>query len=98
MAEFVYERTLDGWSTEELGDVQDFGHFDLVVFGPEDPLTVQVEDGNQEVWGEAAILMENDQGFVYVTYFNTVAEAEAKWAKLEAEYDEFMEGVDDEYY
>ena len=95
VAEFVYERTLDGWGSEQLGDVQSFGYYELVVFGSDDPLKVQMEDGSVEVWGEAAILMENNQGFVYVDYYDTVAEAQQAWVNLEAEYDDYLGEYDE---
>ena len=91
VGQWLYDRILEGWSDEELGDVQDFGHYDLVAF--DKPVMVKEQDGTSWQFG-AAIVTEDSQGFVEYETFDTAAQAEQKWAEIEAEYATVQPEVD----
>ena len=90
--EWVYEAVIEGGGTEELGDVETFGHYDLLVL--DEPVTVQ--DVGLTWTFIAAILHEDNQGFIDGEYYETEAEARAAWAELEANEGKFMEDVDED--
>lgn len=79
---------------EDLGDSETFGFYMLFT-----------DLKGSELGGNigkttAAILHEGSQGFVSGEYFDTNAEAERAWDKIEREYDEFLseeEDDEDEY-
>ncbi len=82
VGEWVYEQSLDGWG-EEIGNVQGaYGHYSGLNFG--EPIVVKEHDGSEWTF-VAAVLHEDSQGFVHVTYYEDAAEYIAEWAKLEAE-------------
>ena len=92
--EFVYEKVMDGWSSEELGESESFGHYDLVLFGK--PVTVKQDTGD---WSfVAAIMKEDSQGFISVDYFDTDKEAKDAWSQIEKEYENFFEDEDSEEF
>lgn len=98
LSEWLYEKTLDGWSSEELGDAETFGHYALLVF--DTPVVVkEAQPGSGGTSGRrdqdwsflAAVVATDSQGFVYYRPFDTVEEAKAAWAKLEQAYAESEE-------
>ena len=82
--EFVYRAAMEGFG-DTLGD-EGFGVYDLVTF--DQPIKV-IQNGNDWEFA-AAIIYYMDSGFVDVEYYDTVAEAEEAWEKLEMEYEEHM--------
>ena len=88
---FIYEQSMDS-TDEQLGDVQGFGWYGLLVF-PE-PVTVD-QDGDEWTFS-AAIIMEGNQGFIYVDYFHKESLARKAWAKLEEAYAESEDQEEDD--
>lgn len=83
--EMIYERTLDGTcETIDNGGGVSVDHYSLYWLDENDrerlPAMSGLEDG--AVTAAAAIVHENDQGFVDVDYFNTTAEANSAWASI----------------
>lgn len=109
--EYVYALSGEGWTHEEVGDVQGFGWFGSVYLGsPEavkrvkelaaeakDTLTAEEEELIAESAG--AIISEDDQGFVGVTYYDSENELKKAWVKIEQAEEEFYaeeEGAEQE--
>ena len=90
---YVYALSLDGCG-EEAGDVQTTNHFCTVHLGREGAKAILDEAARE---GDAltpeesrlvrshfgAIIEENDQGFVTVSYFKTKAALDKKWQTIE---------------
>lgn len=79
LADHLYEITMDGMCDEELGDVDGFGWYGLIL--PEDsplPLAATAQT--------SYIVSEDSQGFFDYEEYATPALARKAWAKLEAEY------------
>lgn len=74
LGETLHGITLDGGCDEELGDVQDFGWYGLII-------------GFDN--GKGYIVSEDNQGFFDYEEFPTYAAAEKAWAGLEKEYETF---------
>ena len=92
---FVHALSLDGCD-DECGDVETTNHYCTVRLGREGtravmeearrrggPLTLEEAVFLRRQYG--AILEENNQGFVTVSYFRTERALERKWAEIEAE-------------
>lgn len=92
IVEHLYNLTLEGWAAEELGSVQDFGWYGLLLFG-DDPITAEYDDSSEKV--AAAILTEDSQGFVYADTFKTKKAAKEQWSKIEDEYEEFAKEAEE---
>lgn len=89
--EWVYEASPD----DELGSVQDFGWYGLLLF--DEPVLVIDEEATYGNWTFAgAIITEDSQGFVYVDYYDTKKEAKEKWSDIEDAYTEFVEEAEEE--
>jgi len=91
LGEWLYQQTMDG-SNDELGDVEGFGWYGLLLFSK--PVLVR-EDGEDAYTFQAAICSEGNTGFFSAETYDTEEEANDVWAKIEAEYAEF-EGASDE--
>jgi hypothetical protein len=76
LAEYLYQLSLDGYG-EELGDVQDFGWYGLI--------THLSGIGKMKSY----IIHEDTYGFFHYDDYNSKAEAETHWARIEADYEEF---------
>ena len=93
---YVYDTTLDG-CCEEAGDVSGPGWHARVPLGDGETLKQihehAAEQGDQLTTEEeeqilnhaGAIVSENDQGFVGVSYYDTEKELEKAWADVEEE-------------
>jgi hypothetical protein len=98
---YVYGVSLDGGTDDELGSVSENGHwYGLMrhghsIFKDHDPLleTLTESEGEYLKSCAGAILSEDSQGFVYVEYFATMAELDAKWAEIEIETAHDDEGI-----
>ena len=105
---FIWSASLDGGPDEELGESESFGWYGYMAGGPdllehvqeiakeegEEPLE---EDEIEYVRDSAAFILHSDsQGFVDVTAYDKAEDAEADWAALESEYEEFMGDEDEE--
>ena len=88
--EQVYEWSLEGWASEQLGDAADFGYHELI----EIPEGVIVHDPSGEDWTfQSVIMVIESQGFVYATYFDTIEEGRKVWREVEEDYEEFIQDV-----
>jgi hypothetical protein len=94
--ELLYSAVLEGWTSEETGDVSEQGvHYDFIPLdGMESVKNLhinfkeQFEQLTEEEVAElenarAAIIEENDQGFIAIELFNSKEEADEKWAEIE---------------
>ena len=93
---YVYDTTLDG-CCDEAGDAQGPGWYALVPLGDGETLKsireAAAEQGDQLTTAEeeqilnhaGAIVSENDQGFVGVTYYDSEEELDEAWAEVEEE-------------
>lgn len=111
----VYEMTTAGMGDESCGDVSEVGFYaEKVTLGDKDALKA-VEDfakeGGEELTPEekslieesvGAIVVENEQGFVSVDYYDDEKELEKDWAEIEddasadEDEDDEDEGEDEE--
>ena len=81
--EELYEMVQDGWVSEELGDVEGFGWYGLLI--------------NTELLDAPyAIVEENSVGFFDYTAYVLEADARAAWATLEDDYREWAGDMDKE--
>ncbi len=98
---YVYALTLEGWG-DGLGDVSEMGYFWTALgLGPEalkrirkialeeDKETLTREEKGLIQGSYGAIVEETEQGFVDVTYYDTKAELDRKWARIERDVEEF---------
>jgi hypothetical protein len=76
LAEYLHQISLDGCD-EELGDVQSFGWYGLLL---------QLS-GKGKL--KSYIIHEDEQGFFDYCTYNTQVQAKEDWANLEADYEEF---------
>lgn len=76
IGEKLHEISLDGCD-EELGDVQDFGWYGLLI-----------DSGCEDA--KFAIASEDSDGFVDFESFATEAKAREAWKKLVNKYDDFI--------
>lgn len=84
LAEYLHQLSLEGCD-KELGDVQDFGWFGLIL---------NIIKGNLSK-GQSYIVHEDNYGFFDYRVYNTVKESEEEWARLEEDYEEFMKDSED---
>lgn len=92
VGEWVYDQLAE-WGDTGFGDVDSFGgYYQLAVF--EKPVLVKEPDGTSWTF-TAAITEEISNGFINFSYFDTAAEAEAKYAEIEAEYGKWSEEAGD---
>ena len=104
ISEFVWDLSMQGYESAALGDVQDFGYYSLIPLGPEavDDVAKQAREANVELTpaerqfiheNAGAIAREDNNGFVYVQYFDSKKTLNRSWSKLEDEYAHFLERV-----
>lgn len=83
-----------GWANQSFGSVQESGHFALLIIEPteidEIMRTFEFDLSREEVAALAGyyIVREDSQGLVWLTSFDTKAEAEQMFKILEAAYQE----------
>ena len=98
---YVHGLTLGGWG-DGLGDVENFGYYHVVELGKEGLTAIAKEakaEGDKLTLEEArlirksagAILEEDSQGFVNISYFKTKKALDKAWEKIEREYEKFDE-------
>ena len=73
-----------GFADAVLGDVEDFGHYALIIGASID---------GEEVH---AIVYTNSQGFVDAVSFDSEGEARMAWDKLEGQYDTFCNASEED--
>ena len=78
LAEYLHKYSLDGCD-EELGDVQNFGWYGLLLHIIKGTLSK----------GKSYIIHEDSQGFFDYTTYGTKTQALEAWAQLELEYEDF---------
>ncbi len=111
---YVHDLLMEGWGGETVGDVSEIGiAYDRFHLGDEglkrieelakeqkdDPLTEEEGDLVSESFG--VIVSENDQGFVYIDYYDKERDYDAAWKEVEesveeGEEDEGEEGEEEE--
>jgi len=107
--ELLYQASLDGGPDEEVGDAQDFGWYGLMRLKPDDSdyfIDLADEGGWDDpegAWDQlkgkaGAIIYEDSQGSVDVTYYATEDALNKAWDKILQEADEFYgeEGEEEE--
>ncbi len=113
--ELLYSAVLEGWASEETGDVSEQGvHYDFIKFWDTiDDWVPQLHTNFKEQFeqlteeevaelenSKAAIIEENDQGFIAVELFDSKEKAEEKWAEIElsltGEDDDQLAGVEED--
>ncbi len=77
LAEYLHKLSLDGWTDEEIGDVEGFGWYGL--------LTQVAGRGKLKSY----IIHEDSQGFFNYTTYDTQDLALTAWGNLESEYEDF---------
>jgi len=87
--EQVYEWSGEGWGSAQVGSADGFGYHELL----EIPEGVLVKQPEGDWTFQAAILAEDNQGFVYVTYYDTLEDGQAAWAEVEADYEDYLDEV-----
>jgi hypothetical protein len=87
---YVYGVSLDGGCDDELSG---YGWYGLMrhgrtIFKDHDPLLESLNEAEQDQLTSAAgvILHEDLQGFVYVTYYDTIEALDADWDAIQADY------------
>jgi len=73
----LYDMVLMGYTDDQLGDVQHFGWYGLI-------LDTGILNASH------VIVKEDSDGFFYYTSYDTISEARREWELLEKEYTEFM--------
>lgn len=91
--ELVYLRSLD--SNETIGNTEDFGHYTLVHLANGDTETAvrwfyYLANGADAPNLTGAVVIEDSRGFVDVEYYSDPSSLTARWAAIDAEYDEFI--------
>lgn len=100
-AAYVHNMTLNGFAAEECGTVE-YGpgwhglvYLDLEAQDDVVALGWQPDtDAAPEAKPVAAIVREDSQGFVDVTFYDSEESAQADWAEIQGEYDE-LEGEEE---
>ena len=92
--EFIWTLSLSGCD-DTMGDVQFgsgwFGYVELGhMLGDDEAATL----GALGVTAKAAILNEDSQGFVEVSYFDTLDEAEAEWGRLADQHSDEVDAAE----
>lgn len=102
---YVYELSMDGSWGEQAGDSGTSGFYASVRLGRNGLKAIlenMKDQGDKPTLAEAklvrssygAVCREGDQGFVSCEYYDTKAELEKDWKKVEAHVAEFSEGED----
>lgn len=89
---YVYGVSMNGGGCDaEVGESCNSRWYGLMrngrtIFQDHDPMLESLNEAEREMLTSAAgvILTEDSQGFVYVEYFDTMAELDAKWSEIEA--------------
>jgi hypothetical protein len=91
LSEKLHEMTLDGWCTDELGDVQHFGWYGLLIspFSNEDEKDIPFDKVES---GPSYIVHEDNNGFFDYTEFANEQIARDMWSQLEGDYTHSMYG------
>lgn len=101
VSEMLWEASMDWGFDEEIGSVQDFGFYGLIVFDKD--ITKDLEgavrmqkltDAERAFLREqaGAILSEDNSGFVGVRYYEDKGKLMRAWGILEADSERFYEG------
>ena len=90
LSEKLHEMVMDGWTNEELGDVQSFGWYGLLI----SPFSNEDKDipFDKVIPGPSYIVHKDNNGFFDYTEFANEESARSSWAQLEIEYTHFMYG------
>ena len=84
ISEVLHDWTLDGSIDAELGDVEGFGWYGLIVeISPKDTVICAL-------WGKSFIVHEDNQGFFDYTEYETEKTAREDWEALESDYDDYL--------
>lgn len=92
LTEVLWNLVLEGSADEELGESEDFGAYALFLHLKRSEFPGNIGDT------KAAIVFENSQGFVSGTFYDSVSEARDAWDEIAAEYDQFMNEIEDDEY
>lgn len=84
IAEELYDLSLEGGADEEMGDVQEVGHFFMLFTDME------------EYGGKSFILCEDNFGFVDYDEFDTAEAAEKAWKRYASLIDRLYENQEEE--
>lgn len=79
--EFVWDISMNGCA-EEFGSVDEGGWYGKIGFSLKDESCLRP----MGVTAGYAIIREDDQGFVYVSYYDAREEIEEAWAEIEKAY------------
>jgi len=79
VAEALHRMAGDGMVDEELGEVDGFGWYGLFDRGKK----------------KSYIVSEDNQGFFDYAEFSSGKAAKQQWKKIEAEYEEYMENIEE---
>lgn len=90
--EGLYEMTMESWQSAEFGSVDDIGWHGLLDFTGD---LLEIEEDGEITKYQAAIVVEDSQGFFHVNLFEKLTEAEAEWDPMESEYYEMYEEEED---
>lgn len=87
---YVYSVSLDGGCDMECGESDAMGWYGMMrhghtIFRDHDPMleTLNTEEQDKLTSCAGVILSEQSQGFVYVTYYDSIPELDAAWAEIE---------------
>ena len=97
MAELLSRFLMDGICDDEIGSVDELGHFAGFSIDPEEAESIpdvgwanDMNDiGLDEVEPGWYILVGDDQGLVSCGRYDTVDDYNAAWSRIEAEYEKF---------
>lgn len=101
---YVHGLSLDGWEDESAGGIDEVGiYYGRFQLGSEAAEAIEADAGRQkdELTDEekdrinnsfGAIISENDQGFVYIDYYDTEKAYDKAWEEVE----ESVEGGEEE--
>lgn len=107
---YVHALDGEGWGSEELGDVSDFGWYGLMgpadagfLLEPDAVPRIAREEKDQLTLEEmkklrsvvGVIINETDTGFVHIEYFGSEKALKKTWEGIAAEAEEFYEGVEE---
>ena len=80
IAEKLEKITLNGFHDNELGDVENFGWYALIL---------NFKEFNFQTIGKSYIVNQDNYGFFTYTEFETENEAQKAWSELENEYEQY---------
>ena len=99
ISELLHDEALGWGSGDELGDVQDFGHYQRIEVDADLADDLDKKHGLTEkeynfIKDHAGVIINEDNyGFVYVTWYRTKKMLDKIWSGIEGDYEEFMEGA-----